>query len=229
MENTRHNSSQPPLEEILWEVVQHYIDRVPSPPWLNEKRRWQELIVCVLSTSGEEGSQQSRRAVEILAELNLLHIPDLAALPWVEGALELEHPHTALMSRVMGRLGFSTSMISTALERIAKLAQDVHSQHQDHIQVYLRQQGRRMLAELPRDFPSLFADDVPLQNAFALWLQNVLTMPIFLDTPNSVRFCEATGYTLQQLHEAADKLDISASLLDDLIDLWAADRELWQQ
>jgi hypothetical protein len=229
MEIKENNQTRPSLEDILWEVVQHYGDYVPYHPWFNEQRRWHELIVCTLfSLIGGDGSQAVRRAVDILVELNLLNIPDLSALPWVEDSLDLTHPHIALMRQILERLGFAAEVIPVALAQIVQLAQDVHHYHQDHIQIYLRQHGQRMLANLQQDFPSLPVDSAPLQSAFATWLQNVLTMPIFLDTPNARLFCEAAGCTLSQLHETADKLNVSASLLDDMLDFWAAERDLWQ-
>ncbi len=216
----------PSLEDLLRQVIEHHADELPFHPWFDEAKRWQELVICLFFAYAGQIGLDVRGAVQTLDELGLLNVAELAALPWAEGAPDWADPQLVLMVSVLERLGFAVEDSRAALVRILRGAQDLQAHFAGRVQLYLRQQGQRMVAALGSDFPTLAADEERTRHAFTMWLQNALTMPLFLDTPSSRRFCEAAGCTLEQLYQAADNLDVSASLLDDVLDLWAAEEEL---
>lgn len=216
-----------PLKGLLLGVVDRYAADVPYHPWFDERNRWKEMVVCILFSFGGIAAQSARQASEVLAELGLLNVGDLAALPWENDEPDFKHPHLRLMAEVLDRFDFVQPDIVLALVQIIRLARDLQTHFDGHIQVYLRQQGERMLSELRTNFPGLSVLEERLQYAFTMWFQNVLTMPLFLNTPSTSRFCETAGCTLDELQHTVDELDVSSSLLDDVLDLWASNREDW--
>jgi hypothetical protein len=192
---------------------------------MNERDRWYELVACVLLTAGGPAAGQARRGAGVLHDLGLVEVADLAALGPIGDAIDTTDSHLGLMHDVLFRLGYATKDLVDALRALTELARDLEARHQGRIQRYLRGHGTRMLAELRSDFPSASTGDEALQRAFSIWLQNVLTMPVFVDSPSTEEFCAAAGCSPAELAEAADRLDVNASLLDDVLDLWQLDRE----
>jgi hypothetical protein len=227
MSEENHSGEEVLLGDLLRVVLAQYADEVPSPLWLNEHYRWLELLVCLLFACGGQGGQRARRTVSLLDELGLLEVPSLAKLGEAAEERGLEDGQLALMRQILQRVGLADDDAAEFLQLITGLAQDVMKRHQGRIQLYLRRHGERMLADLRADFPSLPASDGHIRRAFVIWLQNALTLPVFLDNASSRRFCEAVGCTMEELYQAADELDINAALLDDIMDLWAVDEEMW--
>jgi hypothetical protein len=225
MENKTDTSAQLSLKELLLGVVDRYATDVPYHPWFNERNRWHELVICILFAFGGKAAKSARQAADVLGELGLLNVPDLARIPWIGDELDFKHPQLKLTGEVLERLGFVQADISLALGQIVRIARDLQANYDGHVQVYLRQHGQRILAALTADFPSLPTADERLQYAFGMWLQNALTMPLYLNTPSTSRFCKAAGCSLNELQRTVDELDISASLLDDVLDLWASEQE----
>jgi hypothetical protein len=223
MTETSVGEAQAQIDELVVGLLDQYSHVVPYNPWINEDNRWHELAVCVLFSLGDQAGQDARHAVRVLTDMDLLKVSDLASVPWSGDQPEFAHAHLALMRSVLARLGFADENISLALREIVRLAQDLVTHYDGHIQVYLRRHGERMLADLGTDFPSISATDESVRRAFATWLQNVLTMPIFLDTSSAAFFCESAGCTVEDLHQAADRAGVSASVLDDLLDAWSAE------
>lgn len=225
MENKTDTSAQLSLKELLLGVVDRYATDVPYHPWFNERNRWHELVICILFAFGGKAAKSARQAADVLGELGLLNVPDLARIPWIGDELDFKHPQLKLTGEVLERLGFVQADISLALRQIVRIARDLQANYDGHVQVYLRQHGQRILAALTADFPSLPTADERLQYAFVMWLQNALTMPLYLNTPSTSRFCKAAGCSLNELQRTVDELDISTSLLDDVLDLWASEQE----
>jgi hypothetical protein len=217
--------SKLPLEKLLQEVVERYAKAAPHHQWINERDRWHELVACILFTFGGQAGENARRAGSILSDLDLLNIEVLTNLPLPDGNTAQENTHLTLMRNILVQMGFTEDQAMPALQSILRIAQDLHTHYGGRIQSYLRQYGERMLANLEVDFPKVSSSDEFISHAFAIWLQNVLTMPIFVDTASTRQFCEEAGCTLDELHQTADRMDINASLLDDLLDLWAQERE----
>ena len=219
------DASQPPLKDLVWEVFQHYANDIPYHSWFNERKRWLELVVCILYSFGAQAGQNARRAVSMFEDLGLLDVAELAELPWRESLPDLTHPHLSLMSSILQRFDFVAQDIPLVLGMVMGVARDLQTHYQGLIQLYLRQHGKRMLDNLQNDFSGLSTSDERLIHAFAIWLQNVLTMPVLLDTPSLQHFCQSAGCTLDELYQAADALNISASILDDVVDIWAVEHK----
>ena len=219
---------QPPLDTLVKDVLKRYAEAVPHAQWVNERERWYELIACILLALGGPAAGQARRAAGVLHELGLLEIADLAAIAPIGNSIDAADPHLCLMHDVLFRLGYSANDIVGALRTLTELARDLEARYQGRIQRYLRDHGTRMLNALRSDFPSASTSETTLQRAFALWLQNVLVMPVFVDSASTEAFCAAAGCSRAELAESADRLDVNAALLDDVLDLWQADREQQQ-
>lgn len=204
----------PPLERLLLHAVDRYAALAPEQVWVDERDRWLELVVCVLFTHAIDGDR-ARRVVSILDQLGLLDIDALA---------DSSEECVALRAQILTRCGVPPGATEAVELDLSRLATDLHRRYEGHVQLYLRQHAQRMLAELPREFPAFVGKDAErAQHALALWLQNVASLPVFLDTPAAQRFMEEVGASPQELHDAADRLGINAALLDDILDLW------WQE
>ncbi|MCX6564915.1 MAG: hypothetical protein NTW38_00575 [Candidatus Aminicenantes bacterium] len=221
------------LEKELLELFSRHFESLPSNPWADERERWLELVVCTLFTHGGSSRGKSRQAAHIFKELGLLEIENLAAIPIRQGVMVSDHSSVMTMTQILRQMGFASKDISPALTKTVMLAKAVCIRFGGKIQRYLRSYGEAMLAHLEKDFPEIFVskkkraahEDTSWRFAFALWLQNSLTLPVFLDTANTRRFCRHAVCRMTDLQEAADRLDINASLLDDLLDLWATEED----
>jgi hypothetical protein len=60
-------------------------------------------------------------------------------------------------------------------------------------------------------------DQEQVRYAFTLWLQNVLNMPLSLQSRAVETFTNAIGLTSGQLFHAADEMDVNVALVDDLL------------
>ncbi len=213
------------LEELLLGVVDHYVADVPYHPWFDERNRWYELVVCILFAYGGKTDGTARSAGDVLARLGLLDVSTLADLPG-DGKVDLDQSPARLIADVLTQMGYDPGDIASILGQLRNIARDLRNNRNCRIQVYLRSQGERMLSAMQKDWGCVQSKkDERFQNALVMWLQNVLTMPVYLNTASTVQFCKAAGCSLDELQQAADELNISASLLDDMLDLWAADQE----
>lgn len=230
---TMENEREPLDSELLTLFSRHSSD-LPFNQWADERERWLELVACTLFAYGGNARVHARRAARILWEIGFLDIDSLAAIPLRESVVDPSDSSVLAISQILQRLGFSAPDTSLALTAAVSLAKTIIGRYDGKIQRYLRRYGETMVEHLADDFPEVFAptntsserqEQARMRFAFTMWLQNCLNMPIFLATRSTARFCEHAGCGATKLREAADRLDLSASLVDDVLDLWAATEE----
>jgi hypothetical protein len=64
-------------------------------------------------------------------------------------------------------------------------------------------------------------DDDVKRECITRWVQDAFNMPVYLSTEAARNFCKAYGADEGQLERAADKIDMSFRVLDDLLRKWS--------
>ena len=82
-----------------------------------------------------------------------------------------------------------------------------------------------MIDELSENFSFTKIDKSDVEHAFTYWIQNVLNMPLNLETRSTDTFCERFKMTTKELVREADRLDVNLALLDDMILNWLVEEK----
>jgi len=213
----KSNSSE--LDFQLRKLLTKYSEVFDSHLWLSEHDRWVELIFCLVSTISNQSDPDVRDVIEVLDDLGLLEIEELAQIPATKGGIDLNSAHAKRVIEILNESGFTKAESHKSVLAVYEAAKSLKKNHDGKIQKYLRKYGQKMLDEVTQEFSfsGINADDV--RYAFTYWLQNVLNMPISLTDSNINNFCKDKKTNMRDLLDMADQMDINLALLDDLIQL----------
>jgi hypothetical protein len=192
-------------------------------PW--ESQRWTELVFCVFSasTGPEVAPEAVREATHLLEKGHLIDIQVLGGLDPSGGGKDAAHPTLAAMQVILKNYGFSEEEIHLAVSVLCRLAAGMKAKFDGKVQKCLRKYGMAMLKEIERDFAVPASDGEPAQRAIALWLQNVLNLPLAVPDEISEKACALLQTDYPTLIRAADEIDVNVALLDNVL------RSYWQQ
>ena len=184
-------------------------------PWAFEHARWLDLLLCVLVAGVGMDADRARVMLSTMDRHGLLTPAD------ADGPLDpVEAPFTRaqLTAYVASGHEDDPTVADEAVRLIANLGARVQQRWGGHVQRLLREHGRRMADDVAGDLiASGLPEDVALKAA-TLWLQRVCNIPSIL--PGDVhieQFCARFDVTPDQLVDAADRLSLNVSLLDDLL------------
>jgi hypothetical protein len=224
---TAQKTSAEALDDHVADLVRRYEVPAGRYLWPQEEARWRELVFCVLAHVGapDVPPETARSATDVLVELGLLQIEDLAELVSSGDPPDMAHPHLSIMNAILEREGYTTGQAARALVALCESANSLVRHHEGKVQRYLRLYGQRMLDELDDHFAfsQLGRDDARF--IFTHWLQNVLNMPVGLSTPAVQAYCALLSVDLADVAAAADRQDLNLALLDDLIAEYMQDQE----
>jgi len=186
--------------------------------WPLETERWHELAFCLLYRIGQPHLQaeEARRIVEILAELDLLEVEELASWMGAGGEVDHNQPDAQWVLGLLGYFGLPLEKATVALSTWCQAAQTLQQGFGGKLQRYLRQYGQQMVDDMQQRFRFTQIDDADARQAFTHWLQNVLNMPLALMEPAVEQLCEALELTPEEWVTLADELDLNLALLDDM-------------
>ena len=201
------------LKEHLQQMLTRHAGELAAYPWLSEEDRWAELIFCLLLRYSPQRPEEVRSTVAALQELDLLGPETLARLS------DREMESTSVIEFVLRRYGFTDSNVRDASDLLMHLSQAILRDFGGHIQLYLRRQGERIRDELAELLSGARLGVEDKTYALSHWLQNALGMPVSLDHEAVARFCEENGVSTQDLEEAADQLNLSLAVVDDLLEM----------
>jgi hypothetical protein len=224
MSEEQVNSQEQKIQDPQRLVVHLYEDFVSETslnlwPW--ETARWFELVFCILTAIGEPQvlAGTTRRLTNILSDLELLDISNLATMNSSE---ESSNPTLVTINTILQQGGFTPEMSKSFVIAICKVSSMIQKKYDGKIQNYLRKYGIYMVNQMEQDF-GFDSFDNAASKALAIWLQNILNMPIPASNPLADKACESMGVTYNSLVEAANKYDINIALLDDAL------RNYWER
>jgi hypothetical protein len=189
--------------------------------WLHEGERWQELILSLLSRVLSLPEGDVRALTNRLRLLGLLNVADWAATRERSGnraANDIVRRSLELLQEA----GAGKSEASKAITVIHDVARVVEDRFDGKVQRCLRSLGDELLASLLRTFSLPSLPEGATKEAFTYWLQNVVNLPISLNDDSVRAFCRTHAITPAELVQAADDLDVSIAVVDDLIHYWVA-------
>lgn len=202
-------SDEDRLADLLENAVKRHSEHLGSLPWASEADRWDEFVFCLVNSYRPDRSRDARL---ITYHLSGLGLTTPAALQ------ELIDPnsHKAITVRTaLSSLGLSEGETRALLKDLAEAADEVQAQHQGHVHRLLEVVGEqlhdRLLAALGKHRGS-----EQLGRALTHWLQNTMSMPILLDSPELQQFRKAHDADVAQLLAAAERIDLNIALLDDI-------------
>jgi hypothetical protein len=187
-------------------------------PWAREEARLNELYYAVLAAVSDVDKFVLHDLIERMYAMALLEPEALAAL---HGDDLDAAPGAARMRKVMAEAGVSDEAAQRAVRAWVAVAHGLCERHGGRVQRYLRQYGERILAEASSTFPGTELSGAELRNAFTLWLQNCLNMPLLLVDDTIEAFCQTHGITTAALIDGADSMNLYLAVLDDLLRLQA--------
>jgi hypothetical protein len=207
------------VDDLIADLLQRYEVPASRYSWPEEDARWEELVFCLLAHIGapDVPPEAARSASNVLAELGLLQIDELAALATSSRPADSSHRILDIIRAVLQRKGYAQGQDERGLVALCELASSFVHQHDGKVQRYLRLYGQRMLDELGDHVRAGPLSDADIRYIFTHWLQNVLNMPICLSTSAVQEFCAANNVSLGELVDAADRQDLNLALLDDLV------------
>jgi hypothetical protein len=201
------------LEAQIQQLHEQYGLFLSSSIWASENARWTELVFCLLHQCSDVDSEYTRAAVTMLQDLDLLDVNKLIFLD------DTTSENTITFFTILKHHGFSESATQRAAKVLFGAANVVNTQYNGKIQRYLRQHGQIMRDELVDSFADSILTKPQLEYAIGHWLQNVLNLPISLETKAVREFCEKNKISIEDLLQASDVLNINVAIVDDLLEL----------
>jgi hypothetical protein len=118
---------------------------------------------------------------------------------------------------VLRDAGLPVRTAHKVLRAITAIADTVQKTWGGKLQRWLRKTGEAMIKDLSARFEATGLDEAERMFAIIYWLQNVLNLPVPLRDKHVRKFEAQTGLTVDDIVAAADHLDLSVAVVDDLI------------
>jgi hypothetical protein len=178
---------------------------VMETAWASDQDRWIELIFCVLYQARPAEAEATRHAIILAVQLG-------AGAP--ETLAEMDHESALIWNRSLMVAGWPEEVIAEAMSSLARLGSAIR----DHggLQKLLRKHAEKLRDDLLADL-GLGNDRGSGRAAVGHWLQNTCNLPITFQESGLAQFATSSGFTMDQLIEAAESLGINAAVLDDLL------------
>jgi len=186
-------------------------------PWLRESDRWNELVFALLTRIADIPEPTLRGVIDAMSSVGLLDVSTLAGIRCGQRGPDIGTPHVRRILEFLEEVGMDPEEARQGLIAVCEAALGLQEHYGGKVQRYLRSYGELMLKDLGCTFQFTALSDVEVKRAFTYWLQNVLNMPVSLLDENVHKFCDEHGLTPEQWLTAADELDVSVALVDDLV------------
>ena len=210
------------VREKLLDIFETYQDTFQKHQWPLEIHRWYELVRCVLSAVEGRFDPHNRatNTTKLLIDMELLDIPLLAKCSR-DASEESASQVRSDIHTVLRRTGYDLDQANNIGTALCALARAVEDKCQARIQALLREQCVGLVGNILEQFPLDGAIGTKAARlAITHWLQNVLNLPILVDSPGLQAICKQMNANPSDVLEAADQLDINAALLDEILNRW---------
>lgn len=199
------------------DLYKYYAPRIGQNLWPWEKARWYELAYCILAVHSEPAlvPRQVRSLAQSLSRLGLLEPNELADMMDIKGTVDCNQELCVAIQAVLVRAGLNEAQVNEAITMLGEAAWLVNSKYGGKIQRLLQEHGQNLLAALQEDFN--FSRRGRDHRILALWLQNVLNMPLAVKGFISKDACSLLGLEYDSLALAAEDQDMNIALLDDVL------------
>ena len=189
--------------------------------WASETNRWKELVSILSAQICNRSQDDMVELTQYLADLGLLEIQDLAAIRIDGNEVDRGNELAAKISGAFQRKGMAEEDALNVLLPLCQIAARLKADFKGKIQLYLRHFGERMLQETLSLFEltGMKEDEVGL--VFTAWLQNIMNVPVLLQAPEVMEFCQKHEIEVSELLEAVDNIDMNAAIVDELLRLAA--------
>ncbi len=223
------------VEFQLRKLITKYSDLFVNHQWPSEHERWVELIFALVTRISKKPESEIRDIIEELDDLELLDIKELSNISKVGNDIDFNSPfakrvieslsESRFTEEELKKPGFTEEESKRSLSVMHEAAKGLMEHHSGKIQKYLRKYGQQMVDELAENFSFTGMEEKDIKYAFIYWLQNVLNMPVNLNTESIDTFCNRLGISGEKLVKEADNLNINVALLDDMIEQHISDEK----
>jgi hypothetical protein len=207
-------------KQILLDLYRAYEleNEVDPDLWPWESKRWHELAFCLLVTSAPSLSPQSvREAIRVLADWRLLDIHTLASFDMAHPEVKIGEPILVTIRTFLQQAGFTLGEATKAVTALTEAAWAFEQQYEGRVQKFYREHGVGMIEALEKQIRLSAFTAAEARQAFSIWLQNTLNLPIPLSTPVLEKVAHKVGTGYSDLVQAADELDVNVALLDEAL------------
>lgn len=209
--------SQAELRDMLISLYQEF-----QPPeewfmWPIESMRWNELVYCILEFWSSE--LQAQATVNAMSELDLLDVGKLANLSKDFAEFKTSERGRLILG-ILSEAGFKNDAAEQALKNLNEAAKIIWQKFNGQVQRILRSESEVMIQNIAGSFNLSNLDDSSVRKIITRWLQNVLNLPVYLETEATSIFCNEMSITPDELINAADSLDINLGIVDELLQQW---------
>lgn len=208
-------------EKFLREVYNSHRGGLPDLfRWEDEKDRLNELYFCLIRTISGRNEAEVRDIVMCLAGLNLFDIEYLAGAQLVGGKGGKGDTIASLIKELLVLNNFGDETAEACTLAICEVAKGIHLKYDGKLQKFLRKHANQMIDELDEAFSFSAFSKQDEHYFLAHWLQNVLEMPVPISNEFVEQFCKEKNIGVEDLIEAADKLNINVAVVDDLLKMY---------
>ncbi len=213
---------------LLLRLYQAYEPFVESLwPW--EARRWEEFVFCILDTVSRQAFAPAalREVAALLGRAHVLEIDRLGGLDPAHNEADAADAYVVTITTVLRNAGFTDDEAGAAAAAICEAAAGFKERYEGKVQKYLRDYGELMLGEIGSAFAFSGLPPADTKRVFAVWLQNVLNMPLACPDAITDQACQRLQVDYGALVKAADEVGVNVALLDNVLRAyWERDIEL---
>lgn len=213
--------SQAELRDTLISLYQEFEPPEDLYMWPIESMRWNELAYCILERWSSE--LEARSATNALSELDLLEVRKLAQLAEAYNAGK-PSKRGKLILGILVEAGFDNVAAERALTNLIEASRTIWEKLGGQVQRLLRQESEKLIISIAESFDFSDLDDESARQIMTRWLQNVLNLPVYLETEGTRTFCTEMNITPSELVDTADLLDINLAIVDELLQQWYVTR-----
>lgn len=220
-----------PAERHLLMLYTFYESELLGSGWITENDRWNELLYAMLSATSTP-AEVARLAMSALRPLGLTDLDVLASMKvavekYILGndySINLSDDATAVI-QIMQRSGVSAEDALSTLgvwHNLAKASRDVWG---GSLRLLLNHHARALIQDLVSAGSTKYVDEGRIVRGVSLFLQNAMNFPISISSDSINRFCARYGISEDDLAAIGERLDLSVSLIDDLVGMGEEDEE----
>ena len=177
----------------LRRILSQEIDALDYHQWPLENSRRNELIVSLLLNIIDTNQNSVRPAIERLDEMGLLDVDALAQVI-EKSRIDWELSIVKHLLTIFSDFGFTEEQSRNSIVTITEFSKSLKNNNDGKLQKYLRKYGNQMITEIGQQFSFSKMNNEAVKNAFALWLQNVLNMPVTSNDKHIKEFCPQIQY-----------------------------------
>jgi len=198
---------------ILNDLFEDYQPSLEKYQWPRESMRWYDLTFCILEIWSSK--EVAHAATKALLELRLLDVEKLARLS--NTSESISSSRTQLILGILQEAGFKEKASEQALTTLIEAAKTIQTKCDGKVQQLLRKEGEKIIRNVAAFFGFSALDDQSTRQTITRWLQNVLNLPVYLETESTNAFCAEINTDATEIIAAADELDINIAIVDELI------------